>query len=79
MTVRCKLPILRNSTPAKPMPFAIDAAVYLRNCSSGAPGRVRGFEYGRVVVHWADLRFTGKHRPDTLVLADASELPAAAP
>jgi hypothetical protein len=71
---RVVLPIL--PTPAQPPPFEAGTLVYLANCQCGEPGRVVGFERGRVLVRWDGLRFTGRHKADTLVLAADAEHPA---
>jgi hypothetical protein len=44
----------------------IGSGVYLKSCPTGEPGTVTGEQRGRVLVHWADLNLSGKHRPETL-------------
>jgi hypothetical protein len=44
--------------------------VYLRNCPTGQPGSVLREERGRIVVDWCDLKFIGRHRAASLVLAE---------
>lgn len=65
------LPVLHSTTPPKPQPFPAGSLVLLRVCPQGSPGCVRGMRRGRVVVHWPDLNYLGKHRPDALVGAVA--------
>jgi hypothetical protein len=62
-----RLPRLRDSEPPKPQLFAPGSRVLLASCPSGEPGVVQGTKYGRIIVHWPSLRFTGKHRPDALI------------
>jgi hypothetical protein len=45
--------------------------VYLRNCPVGQPGSVLREERGRIVVNWSDLGLIGRHRAETLILANA--------
>jgi hypothetical protein len=52
------------------MSLTVGCRVRLRSCLYGQPGIVAGCKYGRVLVDWTDLGFTGKHREDDLVLAD---------
>lgn len=54
--------------------FPVGCPVYLRGCAFGLPGRVlRQERGGKLAVLWADLgpSYIGRHRPDSLMLADA--------
>jgi len=61
---------LPGSKPALPesSPFPTGSTVYLKRCPS-PPGIVRGVTRAKVLVFWPDLKFTGKHPADALVLA----------
>jgi hypothetical protein len=65
------LPGSRRPKPA--MPFAIGAKVVLVSCPS-APGVIRGTRGRKVLVEWSDLNYTGKHRPEALMLATEVEV-----
>lgn len=65
-----RLPVLPTSTPPPPEPFAAGSLVRLRTCPDGEAGVVRGTKFGRVVVHWPDLQFTGRHLPAALIGAE---------
>ncbi len=67
MKIGPHLPVLCLEQPQPP--FAVGSRVVLCSCPSCAPGIVMGMRYGRVLVHWVDLRFTGRHQPSTLMLA----------
>ena len=41
--------------------------VRLRILPYCAPGKVVGMTRGKILVHWADLGFTGKHPAESLV------------
>ena len=53
--------------------FNVGCKVYLRACAFGQPGRVLRQERGKLAVLWADLgpSYIGRHRPASLMLADA--------
>lgn len=53
-------------------PLAVGAAVYLRACPFGVPGRILRFERNRAAVLWPDLgpSYIGRHKPDSLTLAE---------
>lgn len=70
-----KLPLPPSSKKEPPVPqFAVGTLVALKSCPTGSPGIVRAVVRGRVLVHWADLNYLGRHRPDTLVsTTDAKE------
>lgn len=61
------LPIY-NAEPPKPDAFPIGSMVYLKSFP-GPRGIVQRTHRGVVYVRWSDLNFTGRHRPDALILA----------
>ena len=50
--------------------MTLDAGTRVRLllCPFGQPGVVLGQNRGKIVVEWTDLEFTGRHRPEDLVL-----------
>lgn len=57
--------------------FAVGDSVFLRGCRVGEPGRVIRLERGKIVIHWVDLDYIGRHSPASLIAAiDASKSPA---
>lgn len=50
--------------------FPIGSLVALKTCSG--VGVVIDHQRGRVLVAWAGLEFTGRHRPESLKLATES-------
>jgi hypothetical protein len=67
MTIR--LPVLPAAGPAPQPPFPIGSWVRLRSCPTAPPGEVEGVRYGRVLVHFPDLRLHGRYRPSALIAA----------
>jgi hypothetical protein len=64
---------LPGQKPAKPtMPFEVGAKVLLKSCPSDVPGIVCGMQRERVIVQWPDLNYTGRHKADSLMLADGT-------
>ena len=54
--------------------FNVGQHVFLKGAQyCGQPGRVLRIEQGKLAVLWADLgpSYIGRHRPDSLMLADA--------
>jgi len=62
--------ILPGTRPKAKPPIPIGSRVLLASCPHGEPGRVTGVQGGKISVRWSDLDYTGKHRPEALVLAD---------
>ena len=50
-------------------PLQPGTLVRLRYCPCGEPGVVTGDKRGHILVYWRDLGMTGKHPPESLVLA----------
>ncbi|MGA7312640.1 MAG: hypothetical protein WBX22_01595 [Silvibacterium sp.] len=66
--------VLRISKAPKPvMPFEVGALVMLRCCPSEIPGRVVGGRGKLILVAWSDLDYVGKHKADSLMLAEDTE------
>jgi hypothetical protein len=65
--------VLPNSKPKPAIPFPIRAKVVLKCCPSEIPGVVRGVKNKRVVVEWSDLGYTGRYKPQSLMLVTDTE------
>ena len=65
------LPVLH--TESKPEPFVIGARVRLKTCPVGSPGIVQKVQRSRVAVFWPQFDFSGKYRPDRLILEEPNE------
>ncbi len=80
MTVKA-LPSMRIPPPPPPEAalYPKNALVRLKSAPDGAPGQVIGHERRRVVVRWADLDYTGRHRVESLEMVEtlAGEPPGA--
>jgi len=46
--------------------------VFLKCCPADDVGTVTGTHRGRIVVDWGSLNYTGKHKPESLTLAEES-------
>lgn len=49
--------------------FSVGDCVYLRGCRSGLPGRVIRLERSKIVIHWPDLDYIGRHSTGSLISA----------
>ena len=57
--------------------FPVGSLVRLAAGPDSAPGRVLAVKRRRVIVHWSDLSYTGRHKADALVTAEPKRNPYA--
>jgi hypothetical protein len=70
MSDRVFLPGEKSKPSQSASPFRIGAIVSLRTCPG--QGKVVGLKRGKVYVSWSEPgMYLGRHRPESLVLADA--------
>jgi hypothetical protein len=63
-----RLPVLPRTATVDQTEFPIGARVLLKCCPYEA-GVAQDVVRGKLVVYWADLGYTGRHKPSTLMLA----------
>jgi hypothetical protein len=69
--MRGKVYLPGSKPPKAAMLFEVGAQVRLLSCPHGLPGVVVKALRSRVVVRWPQFNFTGRYRPERLVLAAA--------
>jgi hypothetical protein len=52
--------------------FPLHSQVLLKSCPHGEAATVIGFDRGKVLVCFHDLKLTGRHTPDRLLLVEGN-------